>query len=283
MKLFIIITTICVGWMVMAQSCMRMRTTDSAALQDFTKHNAPFRSEYYKINKNTLHYVVTGSDTLPTLFFVHGSPGSWDAFAEYMKDSSLRRHYRMISVDRPGFGYSDFGHALSLDAQGILLSNLLKHIQNGKAICLIGHSLGGPVIVKLAAANKDANITNLVILAGSVDPSEEKPESWRATLDRTPLRNLIPGALQPSNAELLFFKQDVEEMPKDLENITCSVLIMHGTIDDFVPPGNAVYAQKHLVHAKDVRIVWFEGQRHFIPWTKFTEIRDALLDLKVGS
>ena len=147
---------------------MRMRTTDSEALEDFTKNKAPFKSEYYKIESNTLHYVVTGSDNLPTLFFVHGSPGSWDAFAEYMKDSALRQHYRMISVDRPGFGYSDFGHALNLDQQGLLLSDLLKHIQNGKPICLIGHSLGGPMVVKLAADNKDFPITNLVILAGSV-------------------------------------------------------------------------------------------------------------------
>ena len=36
-----------------------------------------------------IHYAMTGSDSLPTLFFIHGSPGSWDAFAEYMKDSSI--------------------------------------------------------------------------------------------------------------------------------------------------------------------------------------------------
>lgn len=283
MKFFSILLVICVCWLVFAQSCMRMRTTDSAALEDFTKHNAPFNPQYYTIKKNTLHYVVTGNDTLPTLFFVHGSPGSWDAFAEYMKDSLLRMRYRMISVDRPGFGYSNFGEALSLDEQAVLLSELLKHIQNGKSICLIGHSLGGPMVVKLAADNKDLPITNLVILAGSVDPSEEKPENWRATLDRTPLRYLIPGAMQPSNAELLLFKKDVEEMPEDLAKVTCRVLIMHGTVDDFVPPGNAVFAQKHLTNAKEIKIVWFEGQRHFIPWTKFTEIRDALLQLNLNS
>jgi len=282
MKLFSILVVICVCWLVFAQSCMRMRTTDNAALEDFAKHNVPFNPQFYKIKNNTLHYVVTGSDTLPTLFFVHGSPGSWDAFAEYMKDSLLRMHYRMISVDRPGFGYSNFGEALNLDGQAVLLGELLKHIQNGKPICLIGHSLGGPMVVKLAADNKDLPITNLVILAGSVDPSEEKPENWRTTLDRTPLRYLIPGAMQPSNAELLLFKKDVEEMPEDLAHVTCRVLIMHGTVDDFVPPGNAIYAQKHLTNAKEIKIVWFEGQRHFIPWTKFPEIRDALLQLNLG-
>ena len=279
MKLLIILSVICFCWLVFAQSCMRMRTSDTDALKHFTKSNAPFKEEYFKINGHTIHYIVTGSDTLPTLVFIHGSPGSWAAFAAYLIVSSLRQKYRMISIDRPGFGYSDYGKALNLTDQAALLSETLKHIQNGKPLCLAGHSLGGPMVVKLAADSKDLPITNLVILAGSVDPSEEKPENWRITLDRTPLRYLVPGALMPSNTELLYFKQDVDDMPEDLENVTCRVLIMHGDVDNFVPPGNALFAQKHLTHAKEIKMVWFKGEHHFIPWTKFKEIRDALLQL----
>ena len=86
--------------------------------------------------------------------------------------------------------------------------------------------------------------------------------------------------MRPSNAELLLFKQDVDDMPKDLKNVTCRVLIMHGDIDTFVPPGNALYAQKNLTNAKDVKLVWFKGEKHFIPWTKFNDIRDALYQLQ---
>jgi pimeloyl-ACP methyl ester carboxylesterase len=125
-------------------------------------------------------------------------------------------------------------------------------------------------------------VTNLVILAGSVDPSEEKPESWRSTLDRTPLRYLIPGAMRPSNAELLFFKEDVEAIPGDLKKVTCRVLIMHGDKDTFVPPGNATFAQQNLTNAKEVKLVWFKDEKHFIPWTKFKDIRDALLQLNMN-
>ena len=150
-------------------------------------------------------------------------------------------------------------------------------------MCLIGHSLGGPVIVKLAAENHDVPITNLVMLAGAVDPSEEKPENWRVTLDRTPLRYLVPGAMRPSNAELLMFKQDVETMPADLSKVTCRVLIMQGEKDDLVPPGNAVYAQKHLIHAKEIKMIWFKDENHFIPWTKFKDIRNALLQLNLAN
>ncbi len=261
---------------------MRMRISDTDAKAEFNKHAVSFKADYYKINKRTIHYVVTGKDELPTLVFIHGSPGSWNAYEEYLKDSALQQHYRMVSVDRPGFGYSDFGDAINLSAQALLLSEVLKKIQNGKPICLIGHSLGGPLIIKLAVQNPALPITNLVMLAGAVDPAEEKPESWRITLDRTPLRYLIPGAMRPSNAELLLFKQDVNDTPHDLQKVTCRVLIMHGEKDDFVPPGNAIFAQKNLTRAKEVKIVWFKDERHFIPWTKFKEIRDALLQLNMN-
>ena len=149
-------------------------------------------------------------------------------------------------------------------------------------MALIGHSLGGPMVVKLAAENPELPITNLVVLAGSVDPAEEKPEAWRVPLDRTFLRYLIPGAMRPSNAELLLFKDDVYGLANDFPKVTCHVLIMHGDVDDFVPPGNAVYLKNHLTNAKDIKLVWFEGQRHFIPWTKFTDIRNELLSLKMN-
>lgn len=279
MKLFLVLFVICCGWLVFAQSCMRMRISDDEAKKDFDKQQITFKSEYYKLNNRTIHYVVTGNDTLPTLVFIHGSPGSWDAFKRYLEDSALQQHYRMISIDRPGFGYSDFGDAINLSQQSSLISAVLKHIQIGKPMCLVGHSLGGPLIMKLAANNPSLPITNLVMLAGSVNPAEEKPETWRSTLDRTPLRYFIPGAMRPSNAELLLFKQDVRSIPTDMQKVTARVLIFHGDKDDFVPPGNALFAQKNLTHAKEVKIVWFKDERHFIPWTKFNEIRDGLLEL----
>lgn len=261
---------------------MKFRTSDSLAAEDFRKKTIPFKAVYDTINKHSIHYTISGIDTLPTLFFIHGSPGSWNAFEDYMKDSALLLHYRIISIDRPGFGYSEFGKAMNLRMQCSIMAQVIKDVANGKPVALIGHSLGGPAVVKITAEHPELPITNLVILAGSVDPSEEKPESWRATLDRTPLRYMIPGAMRPSNAELLFFKQEVQDMPADLAKINCRVLIMHGDKDTFVPPGNASFAQQHLTNAKEVKLVWFKDEKHFIPWTKFTEIRNALLQLNMN-
>ncbi|RTY82386.1 alpha/beta hydrolase [Flavobacterium sp. ZB4P23] len=58
----------------------------------------------------------------PDLFFIHGSPGSWNAFKEYFQDALLLKKYRMIAIDLSGFGFSDFGDAENLRVQSQRIS-----------------------------------------------------------------------------------------------------------------------------------------------------------------
>jgi pimeloyl-ACP methyl ester carboxylesterase len=278
MKTFTIVGIILLIWVVFAQSCMKFRTSDANAKADFEKAGVTLNINTLKINKHRLHYAGTGSDTLPTIVFIHGSPGSWDAFTQYMKDKDLLQHFRMVSIDRPGFGYSDFGDAAHLDVQAQIISPLLKQLANNKPMYLAGHSLGGPMIVKLAADNPGL-VSALVMLAGSVDPKEEKREGWRKILAYSPLYFLVPGAMRPSNMELLYFKKDVLPLQDDFAKITCPVYIIHGEIDPLVPPGNAAHAKAMLVNAKKVVVHMLPGANHFIPWTRYNSIKTLLLEL----
>lgn len=152
---------------------MQFKISDSDAVKQFDKAGVQLTAVTTRVDNRFMHYAKTGSDTLPTIIFVHGSPGSWNAFADYMKDKDLLDKYRMISIDRPGFGYSDFGKAEPMQEQSALISPLLAEWKNGKAVYLVGHSLGGPLIIQLYADNPGM-IDGLVLLAASVDPAEEK-------------------------------------------------------------------------------------------------------------
>lgn len=269
-KTLILIISFLFCWLIFAQSCMKFRISDSEAKKEFEKSGIPLTIETFSNNGFRLHYAKTGSDSLPTLFFVHGSPGAWDAFIEYMKDPELRAKYRMISIDRPGFGYSQFGNAKDMQTQSGIISPLLLHLQNGKPFCIIGHSLGGPMAVKLAADNPGF-FKAVVLLAASVDPAEEAPEKWRSILYHTPLQYLLPGAFRPSNTELWYFKKDIIPLSKQFAAITSDVWIVHGDKDKFVPVGNAAYAKKMLVHANSVNITILKDAPHFIPWAPWYE------------
>ena len=266
-------------WLVLAQSCMKMRISDSKAKEKFAEQGVALQTATLHINGFPLHYAQTGSDTLPTLLFVHGTPGSWDAFAAYLRNKELLQHYRIISVDRPGFGYSDFGNAMNMTEQTKIISAWMDSVYNGKPFVLIGHSMGGPMIVKLAAA-RPSYTKALLILAGSMDPAAEKPEKWRPVLFKTPLNYLVPGAMRPSNEELWYLKTDLKEMQPDYEKITCPVYILHGTRDILVPYSNVAYMQKMFTQTDSVYVGTFEKENHFIVWTKEKEIVELLMKMK---
>lgn len=268
-----------VSYIIMCQSCMTMRMTSKETKEYFAKSETDFVDKTIEFDNHKIHYLQTGNPDNPTLFFVHGSPGSWDAYKEYLKDTLLLKQFRMIAVDRPGFGYSNFGEAQDLATQSQWLTTFFKKVDNGKPTTLIGHSLGGPAIVKMAVDNPNL-YENLVILAGSVDPNAETPENWRPVLKSVPLRYLIPGALRPSNDELWWLKQDLMDMKPNLKNVVSDIIIIHGTKDRLVPYSNVAFMEKEFVNAKSISIIAIENADHFIPWTNLKMIRDELLKLK---
>ena len=282
MKSMLVFGIILIAWIIFAQSCMTFRKADEEMKKEFEQKGVTLKTATEKIDGRNIHYAQTGADTLPTLVFIHGTPGSWNAFSIYLEDKELLQQYRMISIDRPGFGYSDFGKAENLQRQSELISPLLHKLDNDKPIYLVGHSLGGPMIILLAADNPNF-FAGLVMISGSVDPAVEKPEKWRPLLFNTPLNLLVPGAFRPSNLELWYLKKDLVRLEEAYTKINCPVYFIHGDKDTWVPPGNVSYAKKLLVNAKSIEELMLPGGNHFIPWTKYKEIKQVLLRLKDGA
>ncbi|MCU0375492.1 MAG: alpha/beta hydrolase [Chitinophagaceae bacterium] len=263
--------------MVVVQGCFKFRTSDTDAKKAFSQKGVALKTGFFAAaNGRQLHYVQTGDSTAPTIYFIHGTPGSWDNFKNYLLDSALLQHFRLIAVDRPGFGYSNFGKSLPVAEQVRMLNEFVSFNKNGKPAILAGHSLGGPIVVAMAAADT-AVAQTLLLLAASVSPLHEPAEKWRKALANPLLNPFVPGAFRPSNAELLDFKTYVNQMPALLRQVRCTTYIMHGTKDMFVPYGNLAYADSSLINAPVVNLITLPGENHFIPWTKFDDIRQLLL------
>jgi len=173
-RLLLGLSILIVAWAMLAQFILKYRINDRVAKQVFSNKGVTLSPGKISIDDFEMHYVKTGNDTSPTLFFVHGSPSSWITYMEYMQDKELLSKYRMIAIDRPGFGYSNFGDAKNLEEQSKLISYVVRSIQNGKPIYAIGHSLGGPMIAKLQVDNQNM-FSGLVFLAAALDPALEEP------------------------------------------------------------------------------------------------------------
>lgn len=256
-----------------------MRMTRNETKTFFTNSKIVYTDSILDVSGYTVHYLETGNKNASTLFFVHGSPGSWDAYKDYLKDSLLLSKYRMIAIDRIGFGYSNFGEAANLKTNSHILEQFIKQSTNSKPIYMIGHSYGGPTIAQMAA-DKSNDYAALIILAGAIDPEAETPEKWRAIIKTKPLRYLIPGALRPSNDELWWLKNDLFDLKSKLKNITTKVIVIHGTKDPLVPYVNVAFMKRELINAKSLKIIPIKDANHFIPWEHFAKIRDVLYKLE---
>jgi pimeloyl-ACP methyl ester carboxylesterase len=269
-----------IAWVILAQFILKERLNDKKAKQVFSNKGITLITGEILVDGLKMHYVKTGNDSLPTLFFVHGSPSSWIIYMKYLQDKDLLSKYRMIAIDRPGFGYSNFGNAKNLDEQSRLISPVVKSLQNGKPIYAVGHSLGGPLIAKLQIDYQNI-FSGLVFIAAAVDPNLEGPEKWRYIMKMPVLTYLLPGAFRPSNDELIYLKTDLKYLDREWERITCPAWIIHGNKDDLVPVENVDYAKKKLVNARSVKTKTLPGADHMIPLNRYNEVKDVLMRLPI--
>jgi pimeloyl-ACP methyl ester carboxylesterase len=148
---------------VLLHSCMSFRSSSKEIDQYFKEHDIAGFQHQYKVGFREMHYIEAGDDSQPLILFVHGSPGSSNAFIDFLGDTSLTNHAQLISTDRPGFGYSNYGNAIpSLHQQSEFIKPILDQYKGQRRVILVGHSLGGPLICRMAMDYPDL-IDGLII------------------------------------------------------------------------------------------------------------------------
>lgn len=260
-------------------SCVSFREKPKVITSYFAAHNVEGTIATFQSGKRKIYYAQSGNSSKPVVVFVHGSPGSLSAFVPFLVDSILLEKAHLVTVDRPGFGYSHYGQGeKSLAVQAALIRDLVMQKSNGQPLILVGHSLGGPLVAKVAMDYPDI-VDGVVVVSGSIDPDLEPNEMWfRAPLATPFLRWLLPGSLRASNHELYHLKPELERMVSDWRKIRCPVVIVHGKRDKLVPFENVAFAEKHL-DPEIARYITHENAGHFIPWQQPEMITEGILYL----
>jgi len=229
-----------------------------------------------------LSYLRAGDATTPRVIFIHGTRSSANDWADFLIDPAPG--FESVAVDRLGFGQSGGrdGGVSSFQAQAQAIAPLLIERKDSSGVgrwpVLVGHSLGAPIAARLAAMYP-GRVRALVLVAGPFDPALQEPGLITSIAATSLVRFFLPQILDNSLGELDAAQRQTTLLAPELRTITCTVVIIHGTADEFVSYQNALYLQALLVNAKSVHTVTLNEQRHFVLWDNPAEIWNVLKEI----
>jgi pimeloyl-ACP methyl ester carboxylesterase len=130
-------------------------------------------SRFYESARLRLHYVAYGDESKPPVVLVHGTRDharSWDFVAAGLTD-----RFSVYAPDLRGHGDSDWalGSAYGVAPYVADLAKLIDVIERGP-VALVGHSLGGRVVLDYAAAAPDC-VAKVVAIEGYGRQGSTKP------------------------------------------------------------------------------------------------------------
>ena len=272
--LLLVITT----FLTLANSCITLRKSDKSVLKNFKKVNQKPQIFHEDYNGKSIRYIADKplDESLPTVIFVHGAPGSSDNYYKHLQDTALQKKANLISIDRLGYGYSDFKKSeVSIAKQAAMIEFVAQKYKH-KKIVLVGWSYGGPIIGKMAIENQDYG--HLIMIAPAVSPKDEKHfwfgnfAKWKAT------KWMAPRVFVVAEDEKLAHANELLKLENEWQKITTPITYYHGTKDGLVPYENMAFLQSKIQDSI-LKCVTIDKGNHFIIFKEYDLIKKELLSV----
>ena len=280
--LIVVIGTLVVAWFV------DFRQTDQELTDEF--RGQPIRPSIHRYRianptgesePRTIRFMETmspGDSALPVVLFVHGAPSSLSFFNAFFKDTTLLNRARLVAVDRPGYGYSDFGWVeTSIVRQAAYLQPLIDRYKRAPFLMVVGSSYGGSVSARLAM-NNPGRVDHVLFVSSALGPGLERTYPISYFADSPLIRWVVPTLLRLANDEKLAHRQALEAILPDWPRIRANITMLHGQRDELVYPANVLFAKKQLVNAR-VKQFLLPENRHDIVFSKREYMTEILLNI----
>lgn len=159
---------------------------------------APAEGQFVEVGKTRLHYTDQGRG--PVLLMVHGLMGQLRNFTYALADL-LAEDYRVIAVDRPGWGHSTFrGRRPNILEQGRLMAAFADRLALERPV-LVGHSLGGAVTLAAALGAPD-RLGALALISPLTQPVDSTPVQFAGLVTPPGMRELLSWTIAVPGAAL---------------------------------------------------------------------------------
>lgn len=265
---------------VLLTSCFRFRTSDTKTMREFKKKQAEVNIKRYDLK--SVDYpvrVVSGAhdaNQRVAILFVHGAPGASDNYYKYLQDSALLSKANMYSIDRPGYGFSNFGKAeTSIVKQSEVVAEVIDSLPE-QYVVVLGHSYGGPIAAYSSLLS--SKVKRVIMLAPAIDPENEKI-FWIAYISKWKLTKwMVPGALGVAGDEKFTHEAELEKLKDIWKTVKTPVLQIHGTKDAIVPFANLDFATKAF-RSQSLDTIVLQKGNHFIPWKNYDLVKAELIKI----
>lgn len=144
----------------------------SARINRRIERQVPINGRFLEVGGERIHYTDEGRG--PALLMIHGLSGCGRNLTHSLAPA-LRERFRVITLDRPGSGYSTRarGAAADLSAQAALVAKFI-HTLDLRQPLVLGHSLGGAVALSLALDHPQS-VSGLILVAPLTHPQRMLP------------------------------------------------------------------------------------------------------------
>jgi pimeloyl-ACP methyl ester carboxylesterase len=180
------------------------------------ERQTPPIGEFLTVDGVQLHYVERGHG--PALVLIHGNGMMIQDFLVSGIVDDLAKRYRVIIIDRPGYGYSDRPRGLwTPRAHATLFQKALRQLGVTQAVVL-GHSWGALVAVALALQAPQL-VRSLVLASGYYYPTVRADVLLSSPvaipgigdLMRHTVSPLVGRVMQPAMIKAMFAPADITE------------------------------------------------------------------------
>jgi pimeloyl-ACP methyl ester carboxylesterase len=256
------------------------RKSDATLRRQFRRKHIPATVHYFTANGRKLRYVSVGNDSLPALFFLHGSPGSLSFYDALFTDPLLLQTFKMYAVDRPGYGYAGLGDPEpSIQQQADMIRQIINSLHSVRhPVIIVAYSYGAAIACRLLM-DHPAIADGLLLLAPAIQPGKEKYFWFTPLIEKPFIRQIIPRLFRSANTEKFHHAAELTKMLPYWNRIQVPVLYVQGEKDQWAYTSNADFAKSNLTNVPWLRIEMLKDRGHFFTYTEKEIIRQKVLEL----
>lgn len=245
---------------------IKFRISDEEVMRQIADEHTKVTIDYHDYEDRSIRNILveTGNDDL--LILLHGSPSSSGQWVPLVRDSVLSSKVDFLMIDRPGYGYSDFGNPiLSVEGEAEIVHEItLRHETKYERIFVFGTSYGGTVAARLMM-DYPQFLNGGVLVASSMAPGEEFTYDISYAMASIPW--LFPEILNIASKEKLTHYRELKKMEPLWSKIKNRLLFIHSTTDDLIYPANVDFAIERLNPEVRYDTVWVPNGEHSLFWS----------------